>query len=766
MNANTELKIMKLRLMSILLIFYAASVSAQYRLTGTIVDANRQHIPYVTVQLLNADSTFVSGCSTDSIGRFALQSKQQGRYMLSVSSVGYRSLWMSVDIEKDETQLSPIILQTDNILLDNVVVEASSFVRTDDKLLIHPDKKSVKHSHTGYDLLYSLMIPGVDVDRMNGTVSALGGEASMYIDGRKVDYREVQSLRPKDVDRIEYYDVPSGKYIGDVVSINFITKKYDKGGYVSLDAKQSCGYFNGDYNAVAKLVSGKTSYVFFAGHAMSRDRKKENISEHFIFPDSEIDRQQKTLKSLTENNKQYAQLNIANENERRMLVGKFSFVRNETPTDYGKNRLEYNGGESKESEKRSKQSGLMPNMELYGHFNLTDKRFLEFTLSGHYAHNDYYYDYKENTYSSSNGSKEDVYDMNALLIYGVKLPRKSSLSMKLAHRYVVSMASYEGTAPSWQHLWQRETIAFGEYKRHIGKNFSYALSPGLSFLQYRLHNQEYTKYFSPRLQSRLMYAFTKRQQLQFMFNIGNTNPQIQDLNNAELHVDSLQVIRGNSKQKVARFVTASMMYGAQLGKFNMQCVVNYQGGNGLLTKDYYLENDKLVQSNRSDAKAHITESTLSVAYRASDNWRLKVDGIHTFVKIYNSISECFNNFSGRIQSDFYWKSFMGSVYGKTELKEMDPKLIRLYTPSRYGCFVRWNQSGWYVEAGVENLFRHNDRRYRLNRDVYSYTKLEKSRAYQNVGYVKIAYSFDFGKKTQREKNAVNKTINSAILKAE
>ena len=41
------------------------------------------------------------------------------------------------------------------------------------------------------------MIPGVTVDAFKGSVSALGGKVSLYIDGMEADEREVRQLRPE-----------------------------------------------------------------------------------------------------------------------------------------------------------------------------------------------------------------------------------------------------------------------------------------------------------------------------------------------------------------------------------------------------------------------------------------------------------------------------------------------------------------------------------------------------------------------------------------
>ena len=115
--------------------------------------------------------------------------------------------------------------------LNEVVVTASYLTREDDHILAVPTKEQRKHAVTGYDLLQNLMIPGISVDRATGSVTTPAGAATLYIDGREADFREVQSLRPKDIARVEYFDIPTGKYANDMSAINFVLKKLDNGGY-------------------------------------------------------------------------------------------------------------------------------------------------------------------------------------------------------------------------------------------------------------------------------------------------------------------------------------------------------------------------------------------------------------------------------------------------------------------------------------------------------------------------------------------------------
>lgn len=68
---------------------------------------------------------------------------------------------------------------------------------------------------------------------------------------------------------------------------------------------------------------------------------------------------------------------------------------------------------------------------------------------------------------------------------------------------------------------------------------------------------------------------------------------------------------------------------------------------------------------------------------------------------------------------------------------------------------------------TENPFtRHSYHKENSNYTVYQYNKRYNSRLDQQTGYVKLSYTVDFGKKVSRESGNVNKTINSAILKAE
>lgn len=196
--------------------------------------------------------------------------------------------------------------------LDEVVVKTSYLTREDDHILAIPTKDQRKHAATGYDLLSNLMIPGVYVERSTGNVTTPTGAATLYIDGREVEFREVQSLRPKDISRVEYFDVPTGKYAKDAYAINIIMKPLNNGGYTQVDASQNVGYLYGDYNLISKYVIGTKSLNLWTGYSLQNPQSSMTENESFIFPDYQLNRLQCYNDAGNRQTEEYVQASISN----------------------------------------------------------------------------------------------------------------------------------------------------------------------------------------------------------------------------------------------------------------------------------------------------------------------------------------------------------------------------------------------------------------------------------------------------------------------
>lgn len=144
-----------------------------------------------------------------------------------------------------------------------------------------------------------------------------------------------------------------------------------------------------------------------------------------------------------------------------------------------------------------------------------------------------------------------------------------------------------------------------------------------------------------------------------------------------------------------------------------------------------------------------------------------LSGFYRYNKITGKVEATRNEWGGSVDVNYYWKDFAFNVHTKSTGRTLENYPAFIDTPATYGAFVRWKHNNWMAEVGTDNTFsKHNRNVMYMNTDVYRFYNSSYSKAYQKTGYVKVAYTFDFGKKTSKDRRDVNTDINSAILKAE
>ncbi len=87
--------------------------------------------------------------------------------------------------------------------LDDVVVSASNISRVGDHLVIYPNSQQRKHAVNGFGVLENLNIPGLIIDAKSNQVDVMGLQATLYLNGQECDIREIQMLRPRDIEKID-----------------------------------------------------------------------------------------------------------------------------------------------------------------------------------------------------------------------------------------------------------------------------------------------------------------------------------------------------------------------------------------------------------------------------------------------------------------------------------------------------------------------------------------------------------------------------------
>lgn len=756
------------RIISILIVtFFFLSTYSQNTLQGRIEDLRKQGIPYTTIKLLQVnDSSFVKGLVSDSLGYFQTTMPQEGKYILIANSLGYDSNVQIVETNKS----SPIIvtLTSNSIALKDVVVRGSSITRKDTHLQIIPDKQIYKHTNNGYDLLYDLMIPNLQIDRQKGAVTTIGGTVTLYIDGRKVEYREVKKLKSKDILKVEYYDVPTGKYAGDYASINIITRPMTTGGYISVDGTQQLAYQEGDYNLAAKVAHGSTSFTIFGGYnRLHYDADKIEREEFFHFDNNEISRSYSSYEGVNKQNQEYVQLNILTKKKKYMLSEKLSLVRKECPIDQTDGVLFVNKAQTRTGQSSTNiSSSLMPRLSLYGNFDITDKQYVELSLAGTYSRNKYSNMYQDDELNTSTKTTEDYYCANFYGKYGIIFPHKNSLSFHLGSVYMNTMSQYVGTYESWQHQWSSQNYVFVEYVQQFNK-WRLRLKPGASALYYHTKDADAVSHYIPQLQSTIFWQPTKNQQVALDVLYSNSYPTSSSLNTAEQIIDNLRIKRGNENLRPMDFFQGAVNYNVQIGsRINIASVSNFSYQYHQYVEKYFEENGKLINTIDDHNYSRSMVELLSLSWKATDNLRLKIDGVYNHADVWGKFRTSFNSWRAYMNANYYCKDFAFRLWANTKGKEMMLPMIAVeQIPVNYGGSVNWNHKEWSIELGTVSPFHKNNEFIEtLNVPVYNSQEHIISSTNRKF-YIQAAYTFNFGKKTQKDWKNIDMNVNSAILKA-
>lgn len=654
--------------------------------------------------------------------------------------------------------------------LDEVVVKSSYLTREGDHILAIPTKEQRKHAVTGYDLLSNLMIPGVSVERSTGSVTTPNGAATLYIDGREVDFREVQSLRPKDVSRVEYFDVPTGKYAKDAYAINIIMKPLNNGGYTQLDASQNVGYLYGDYNLISKFVTGTKSLNLWAGYSLKNPKSSMDENETFIFPDYQLNRLQHYNNADNRQTEEYVQASISNRGRKYiwMLRGGMAWNAskngvNNGMTEYWKTAAAIKNGSILDINTRNKS--YRPSVYFYGLHTFSNTKSLDYVFDGYYSRNDYDRLYNDDNVAFRSLVKEDYYYIKANANYSMVFSHRNRLTFSLYEFMRISDSEYIGTSAYNQNLHSSETILFADYSQRLG-SFFFDINPGLSFLTYRLEGMKSINHLTPRLQARATYRIDKVQQLQFMFALGNTYPRINTINNVEQQIDPIIILKGNSNMDNSILLNPRLSHTLNLNKFALQTGVSYFYQNHSIISDYYIRDGHLISTFRDDCIYHRPSADMSITYKPSGTLNMKLSG--QWVKhLVRGGAEHRNlsAFSGTAMINYYVREFSFGASIASPSRDLIDSQISRKTFWWYQLSAMWNHGNWAIEANANNLFMmKNNIVDELSASYYSFKQIDQSRRYNQYANLKIVYSFDYGKKTSKSPDYKHQNSESAILK--
>ncbi len=278
----------------LMLVMSLASYAQERLISGAITDRDTQDpVEQVTVQLLKEDSAYVAGAISDVNGLFRITAPSDGKYLLKITSVGYKPTVKRVQITDGKNlAMGKIVIGADAIMLKaaTVTAMAKKVVLKEDTFVYNSSAYRTPEGSTIEELVKRL--PGAEVSD-DGTIKINGKEVKkILVDGKEFMTGDtktaLKNLPTSIVDKIKAYDEKSdlAKVTGiddgeEQTVLDFGVKRgMNKGMFSNIDvsvgnkdrysARSMAAYFN-DNNRLMLFASGNnTNDMGFPGGGPGR----------------------------------------------------------------------------------------------------------------------------------------------------------------------------------------------------------------------------------------------------------------------------------------------------------------------------------------------------------------------------------------------------------------------------------------------------------------------------------------------------------------
>ena len=733
-------------------------------ITGRIIDEQSQPMSFANVMLVNrADSAFVAGAVTKDDGTFSITTdKQDG--LLKVSSVGYILMY----IDARQGNVGDIQMQPDTKELGEVVVKADKVIKKSDGMTIIPQKGLLKLSTDGFDVIYGIMIPGLDVDRRRGSVTRLGQEVAVYINGEKASNAELRNIKPSSIVRIDYIDIPSGKFINDPVSLNIITRSSTNGTYYAFDDTQYIGYMRNTFNATAQWNLEHSNVSLFAGNDLSNfGNAGSREREEYVFPGRSVLRSTDILDNRYKNNNQYLQLNVTKSASTYNMGIKVSAVRDEDPFQVVSDKVTVDDSGDKASrflsEGRSSRN-FYPEVNAFGNFVLGQGQMLSANVSFSYGDNRYNDNIQEEDYRFLSNVNEDIWELKNFLSYS-KTVKSQKFSLVMKDNYTRSNARYTGSVDLGQRFYSNEGILQAGYMNNFSKSLMLNLQAGSSWLLYRLEGATKTSKLLPRASVTLRYTPFEHHAFTLNANVGNSFPTLNTFNQVSLGKNPFLQHRGNAEQDITHIYNVGLAYNAFLKNLNYQLMLINNTYIHLAVPQFVIEDDVMVSTYSSDTDLHQYLAVFFGTWNITGSLALKSELAYIHNDFNGYLNKSKNTWRMRLDATYTYKDMMINVYGKVKETRLENTGIEEEDFFRWGANARYNLGQWILEVGVNNIFTPRNYLKSTYSDVnYGYARSTFNKMEQANAYLKVAWQLNIGKKVNPESNNSSRVYPSSIMK--
>jgi hypothetical protein len=738
--------------------FFPVFVFSQHTIKGKVTDDKNMVLESVNVVLLNEDSVFVKGVTSDKEGAFELKGMGSGHYFLTLSSIGYIPLTYTIAGLAKDMDLGTIVLEENTVQLGEVSVRAAESITKADRKILFPSREQLATATNGVTLLTALAIPRLMVDMATNSVSLPGNEAvELRINNVVVGRDEILALLPHTIERIEYIDNPGLRYGGAKAVLNYITKRQLSGGTLRLDLTNSPIRANGDDLLAAKLNYKKSEFgLTIANTYQDYYRYVRNTSETFKFDNYTLER------SEMGSNSRYAHLApsaILNYNfmngDKTFLNVSLKYAYMQTPHEDFNSLISLSGYPPIVMKDYTSTVVHLPSLDLYFEQALAAKQKLSVNVVATDRRQDTERRYQEEIADRepllfSSDITSDAYSIIAEGIYENEL-EKGQLNIGLKHFQKWSDNEYRTPVTLNSAMQQTETNLYAEFSSRF-RRLDYTVGIGGKRSWFEQNGKDGYTYYNLQPTLNLNYNFSEQGSLRYRLSIYNDVPPLAELTDAEVAIDSFQVRRGNPSLSPGMSYNNTLIVGYSIGKLSLSLYATHWYSTKFVRERALLEGNTIVRTYQNAGDFHRIYVEFSPRLLLLQN-KLVIQGGYGLTRFMN-MGDVYTVPNYFIYAGYSYKdwNFYAQWYDRGAGYSGEVKYIFGMGNS---IGLQYRKKHYIFGAGASNILIQSKTVTKNVSPIAPYTHTLLMADKNNLFFLKFAVNFEFGRKFNAKRQSLS-----------
>ncbi|MDE6022831.1 MAG: hypothetical protein K2G13_04935, partial [Muribaculaceae bacterium] len=482
------------------------------------------------------------------------------RLCILLGALAYADALCAQQAKNNQPKDSINISNDKTTMLQEVVVESATRKKIPQGIAFFPTKRERNFAADAINLIEIMALTELPYDyRANAVTTPNGGTVKYFIDGREATKKDLKALNPKDVERIEYFHMPtSGDFMGKQDVVNYVMKKYLTGGFTRIFARQYLDGSYGDYAISTRIAYKKVTLDgYFEGEYKNASKSGSiinNTFKDFTYNSFSYDNVEETIDGRDNRSKRNdlgAFIRTIWTNRSIDFTAMIGWNWREVPDVINRSSTTYSSEIINSSFVSYQRSSLniSPNARIITKLKLPHNQTLTLNLIGQYLSERSSYLYSpQNLTSIFNGSKGKDWYLMGLLSYAKTFDAKNSLGISAYIYRDENDIDYTGSYDGGNKYEDLVSSLSASYSHTFNNETSISVSGGGSHTLQNINGKK-TSLWNPEASVSLSHDWNEKSSFNLSSNVFLMNYPGSYLNDVTLRATEILWKRGNSKLK-------------------------------------------------------------------------------------------------------------------------------------------------------------------------------------------------------------------------